>query len=139
MSDGATRHDPGPQAARSLLAALERAAALALALAALSGGAARANPLPDPMRPPLLAHARAAAPEPLPVLSGIVTVDGRRSAIVDGRLVHAGSPVGGCTVEAVLIDGVRLRTPHGPRELHLPTPTTLVKKPAAEHPRGESP
>lgn len=92
----------------------------------------------DPTRPPALARATASH-RGTPVLSGIVTVAGRRNAIVDGQLVHVGSIVGPFTIESILSDGVRYRDAHGVRELHLASPSP-VKKPAADPQRasGES-
>jgi hypothetical protein len=85
----------------------------------------------DPMRPPAPSErAHAAQAEPDPAVTAIFRDGGRRSAIVGGRLVHAGDTVGRCLIEAVLEDGVRC---HGAtaRELHLPLADLEVKKPAA--------
>ncbi len=114
------------------------AAALA-GLAALKLASATADAIHDPMRPPISARPSGVTREAVPVLSGIVTVEGRRSAILDGRLVHPGSILGPYTVEAILNDGVRLHSAHGARELHLPMPSSPIKKPAAERSRGETP
>jgi|GEM_PF-2487487 hypothetical protein len=110
-----------------------------LLVCSLLGAQASADGLRDPTRPPARVHAAAAAHAPTPVLCGIVTADGRRSAIVDGLVVHAGSIVGPFTIESVLADGVRYRDAHGVHELHLAA-ASPIKKPAAEPRRasGES-
>jgi hypothetical protein len=95
----------------------------ALALPALAGG------LRDPTRPPLRASAGARA-EPTPVLSAVYSgINGRRSAIVNGELVHDGSAVGPFQIEEVLADGVRYRYAGHPQELHLPRTLDMIKKP----------
>lgn len=102
----------------------------------LAPGLGHADGMRDPMRPPLPAQRTAATHEAIPVLSGIVSVDGRRRAIVDGHLVHAGSVLGSVTIDAILEDGVRYRNAHGVRELHL-APASSIKKPSVQG-RGES-
>lgn len=118
---------------------------IALAGALLGAAAiARAEMPRDPMRPPSL-PGRAAPQAPRkasPVLSAVLTFQGRRTAIFDGRLVHDGSVVGVYTIDSVLPDGVRYRDGHLTHELHLAHPGTPIKKPAAEPAHaasGESP
>ena len=109
-----------------------------------SFAAARAAEPRDPMRPPARESRPAGAParEPVPILSAVMTFNGRRTAIFNGRLVHAGSVVGAYTIDSVLEDGVRYRSAHLRGELHLPHPEYPFKKPAAQParvPSGESP
>ncbi len=125
------------------LAAVPLTAVLVLALLAPSAGARAAEPR-DPMRPPTWQSHPAGAParEAAPILSAVMTFNGRRTAIFNGRLVHDGSVVGAYTIDAVLGDGVRYRSAHLKGELHLPHPESPFKKPAAEParvPSGESP
>ena len=107
-------------------------AALALSLAAT----ASADALRDPMRPPMPAGKAPAAHAPAPVLSAVLSVDGARTAIVNGRLVRAGSVVDGYSVEEVLTDGVRMRRAGVLQELRLPQPSTVIKRPAADGARA---
>jgi hypothetical protein len=93
-------------------------------------GGACAQGLNDPTRPPAPAHA-ATARLPVPTLSGVLTIDGRRSAILEGHLVHAGSVLGPLTIDAVLADGVRYHDAHGVHELHLAAPTSIKKNAAS--------
>ena len=109
-----------------------------------SPAGARADAPRDPMRPPApVARAEhAPARDTGPVLSAVLTFNARRSAIFNGRLVHAGSVIGPYTIESVLEDGVRYRNAGLTHELHLPHPESPIKKPAAQGPRapsGESP
>jgi hypothetical protein len=120
-----------------------KSAMLLLALLASPAGA-RADEPRDPMRPPAAASRAAGAParEAAPVLSAVMTFNGRRSAIFNGRLVHDGSVVGAYTIDSVLADGVRFRSARLSGELHLPHPEFSIKKPAAEParmPSGETP
>ncbi len=98
----------------------------------------------DPMRPPIRESHAAGGParEAAPVVSAVMTFDGKRSAIFNGRLVHAGSVVGAYTIQSVLEDGVRYTSARQSGEMHLPHPESPIKKPAAEAaraPSGESP
>lgn len=106
---------------------------LALGIAGLGLAlTAGADGLRDPTRPPL-AQTHAAAPqEPLPQLSAVLTFDGKRVAIFNGRLVRPGSVVGAYTIESVLEDGVRYRHASQTHELHLAHTGSTMKKPAAE-------
>jgi len=111
------------------------AAAAALGLA----WAASADGLRDPTRPPMPeGHTAAAASEPAPVLSAVLTFNGERTAIFNGRLVRSGSVVGAYTIDAVLEDGVRYRRASQTHELHLAHNGTTIKKPAAGPARAAS-
>jgi hypothetical protein len=116
---------------------LGRPALAACALGALCAlaSAAHAQALRDPMRPPLAAQASQVAADPAPVLSAVLDFGGNRSAIFNGRLVHAGSTVGAYTIDRILADGVRYRRDGEVRELHL-RQATSVKQPAAEPKRA---
>jgi hypothetical protein len=120
-----------------------KSAILLVALLASPAGA-RADEPRDPMRPPARESRAAGVParEAAPVLSAVMTFNGRRTAIFNGRLVHDGSVVGAYTIDSVLADGVRYRSAHLTGEMHLPHPESPIKKPAAESaraPSGESP
>jgi hypothetical protein len=101
------------------------AAALGMTLSAAAGE------IRDPTRPPMRdAHAAEAAREPAPVLSAVMSFNGKRKAIFNGRVVTDGSVVGAYTIDAVLEDGVRYRHASSTHELHLAHPATTFKKPA---------
>lgn len=120
-------------------AALMPACAMAALVAAST---AAADELRDPTRPPMReAHGAEAVHEPAPVLSAVMTFNGKRTAIFNGRLVRDGSVIGPYTIASVLEDGVRYRRSNEMHELHL-AHTSTVKKPAAEPapaPSGEQP
>jgi hypothetical protein len=99
---------------------------------------ANAEDLHDPTRPPLLEHHAAAPLESAPTLSAVLNFNGERSAIFNGHLVHGGSVVGGYTILAVLEDGVRYRHAGQSQELHMPHPTSSIKKPAVDVLRASS-
>jgi len=105
-------------------------------LALAAAATAPADALRDPTRPPHAVAARAAAPEPPPVLSAVFSAGERRSAIFNGRLVRAGDSVGTYQIEDVTADGVRYRHAGAVRDLRLPQPPDTVKKPAAAPARG---
>jgi hypothetical protein len=105
---------------------------IALVVALLAGAGAVADNLRDPTRPPTLASRAAGTRTPAPVLSAVLSVDGARSAIFNGRLVHSGAVVDGYTIEEVLVDGVRVSRAGVAQELRLPQPLAGVKKPAVE-------
>lgn len=105
---------------------------------ALFAFVARADGLPDPMRPPVAAGRSAEPRESTPVLTAVLKFDGERSAIFNGHLVHGGTSVGAYTIEAVLEDGVRYRHGGQVQELRLPHLVTSIKKPAADTPRAAS-
>jgi hypothetical protein len=118
-------------------------AVLLFALLASPSGACADEPR-DPMRPPARESRPAGGParEAAPILSAVMTFNGRRTAIFNGRLVHDGSVVGAYTIDSVLEDGVRFRSAHLSGEMHLPHPESPIKKPAAAPARvssGESP
>jgi cytochrome c1 len=115
------------------------AATLVWAIAALGTAAgAAADELRDPTRPPMReAHGAQVVREAAPVLSAVMTFNGRRTAIFNGRLVRDGSVVGPYTIASVLEDGVRYRRSNEMHELHL-AHTSTVKKPAAEPARASS-
>jgi hypothetical protein len=85
----------------------------------------------DPMRPPLPAAARAATRNAEPVVTAVFIAAGHRTAIVDGRVVHAGDSVRGSAIDAVLDDGIRYHRAGSVHELHLAPTELQVKKPAA--------
>jgi hypothetical protein len=102
-------------------------------------GTANAEELHDPTRPPLAErHVAAALQESAPTLSAVLNFNGARSAIFNGHLVHSGSAVGGYTILAVLEDGVRYRHAGQSQELHMPHPTSSIKKPAVDVLRASS-
>jgi hypothetical protein len=107
-----------------------------------SPAGARAGEPRDPTRPPAReSHPSGPAREAAPVLSAVMTFNGRRSAIFNGRLVHDGSVVGAYTIDSVLEDGVRYRSAQRSGEVHLARPESPIKKPAAgpaRVPSGES-
>jgi hypothetical protein len=113
-----------------------RAANLAIALCCLAMlgllRAAAGQDLRDPTRPPHEEHAREAVLEQAPVVSAVLTFEGKRTAIFNGRLVHDGSVVGDYTIDQILADGVRYRRAHEVHEAHLPRPASSMKQPAAE-------
>lgn len=103
------------------------------------GQYACAEEIRDPTRPPMRdAHAPDAAREPAPVLSAVMSFDGRRIAIFNGHVVTGGSVVGAYTIDSVLEDGVRYRHANATHELHLAHPETTFKKPAAGPARSPS-
>jgi hypothetical protein len=99
------------------------------ALLGLLAFAAHAD-LRDPMRPPLAA-AGPAAPhvEPLPTLSAVMGGEGRRVAILAGRVVRPGDVVAGGVVAAVAPDGVSFRRGGTVHELKL-APAVRVRQTA---------
>jgi hypothetical protein len=101
-------------------------------------GTANAEGLRDPTRPPLAAHHAAVFYESAPTLSAVLNFNGERSAIFNGHLVHSGSEIGGYTIIAVLEDGVRYRHAGQSQELHMPHPTSSIKKPAVDVLRASS-
>lgn len=109
--------------------------AAALGLAAT----AAADELRDPTRPPMREERGAqVVREATPVLSAVMSFDGKRTAIFNGRLVRDGSVVGAYTIAAVLEDGVRYRRGGEVHELHLAHAASLIKRPAAEPVRASS-
>jgi len=100
---------------------------------------ANAEDLHDPTRPPVLFERHAAASqESAPILSAVLNFNGERSAIFNGHLVHSGSAVGSYTIVAILEDGVRYRHAGQSQELHMPHPTSSIKKPAVDVLRASS-
>jgi hypothetical protein len=105
----------------------------AVLFAPLSG----ADVLRDPTRPPT-PRARAAAAEPLPVLSAIMGQGGDRIAIFNGRIARRGATVGSYCITAIRDDGVTYRHAGLSRDLNLPR-TATFKNPstsAARQPMG---
>jgi len=111
--------------------------AFGLALLGLAWTAS-ADGLRDPTRPPLPKSQAAVAHEPAPVLSAVLSFNGERTAIFNGRLVRSGSVVGAYTIDSVFEDGVRYRHASQTHELHLAHKGSTVKKPAAEPARASS-
>jgi hypothetical protein len=101
-------------------------------------GTASAEELRDPTRPPLAERHVATPQESAPTLSAVMNFNGERSAIFNGHLVRSGSAVGGYTILAVLEDGVRYRHAGQSLELHMPHPTSSLKKPAVDVLRASS-
>jgi hypothetical protein len=99
---------------------------------------ANAEDLHDPTRPPLAERHAAVPSESAPTLSAVLNFNGERRAIFNGHLVRSGSAVGGYTILAVLEDGVRYRHAGQSLELHMPHPTSSIKKPAVEVLRASS-
>ena len=99
---------------------------------------ANAEELRDPTRPPIAERHMAALKESGPTLSAVLNFNGERSAIFNGHLVHSGSAVGAYTILAVLEDGVRYRRAGQSQELHMPHPTSSIKKPAVDVLRASS-
>jgi hypothetical protein len=97
-------------------------------LLALTGTAALAEDLQDPMRPPDTGSAphvtsRLAQTQ----VTGLIIAPERRAAIVDGQVVRAGDRAGLCLVLEVLDNGVRCRFPKGVRTVLLPAQAADVK------------
>jgi hypothetical protein len=106
--------------------------AFAVFAAVLVMSCAAAGEIRDPTRPPMRdAQATGAPREPAPVLSAVMSFNGKRIAIFNGCVVSGGSVVGAYTIDSVLEDGVRYRYANATHELHLAHPATLFKKPAA--------
>jgi hypothetical protein len=99
---------------------------------------ANAEGLRDPTRPPLAERHAAVPHESAPTLSAVLNFNGERSAIFNGHLVRSGSAVDGYTILAVLEDGVRYRHAGQSQELHMPHPTSSLKKPAVDVLRASS-
>lgn len=108
-----------------------RLSLLALGLLAMSrGGAALAESVPDPTRPP--AGTDASAPAIVasgPVLQLIRTLDGKRIAVISGQTVKVGSKVNDAIVTQIEDDRVVLRGPEGLQTLKLFP--EVEKRPAA--------
>ena len=95
----------------------------------------------DPTQPPQAAHSIPAQREITPVLTAVLSANGRRTAIVNGQLVRGAGSVDAFVIEMVLADGIRYRRIGRPghasstQELHLPrvsshfkTPTTALTR-----------
>jgi hypothetical protein len=115
---------------------MKRAVLCGLVLAFAS--AAHADGAADPMRPPVVDGRGGEPREAAPVLSAVLTFNGVHSAIFNGHLVHEGATVGNYTIEAVLVDGVRVRRGGVVQELRLPRLASSIKKPAIESDRVAS-
>ena len=100
--------------------------------------AASADPVRDPMRPPLASSAREALRYSEPAVTAVFIATDRRAAIVDGRVVHAGDIVGDCAIDAVLDDGIRFHRAGVVHELHLAHSGSNIKKVAALRARDTS-
>ena len=76
---------------------------LILAAACAFAGAALAQPLADPTRPPLhgSVEARDAAPAPLTRLQSVLISAGRSRAVIDGRAFQVGERVGDAMLVAI--------------------------------------
>ena len=92
---------------------------LSLILISLSG-AALAEILPDPTRPPSGVEAVVTAVAPSgPLLQLIRTLDGKRIAVVSGQVVNVGSKMNNLVVTRIDEDRVILRGPEGVLTLKL--------------------
>lgn len=87
----------------------------------LSSLCLHAETLPDPTRPPASLDAGGAAPvvPSGPVVQVIRTLHGKRSALISGQEVVAGSKLGDATVTRIDEDRVELRGPEGLQTLKL--------------------
>ena len=92
---------------------------LSLMLIGLSG-AAQAESLPDPTRPPPGVDAAATIVVTSgPMLQVIRTLDGQRLAIISGQALKVGGKVGDAIVTRIDEDRVMLRGPEGVQTLKL--------------------
>lgn len=92
---------------------------LILFLFSLSGAALAQN-LPDPTRPPAGMDAMIPATAPSgPTLQLIRTLDGKRIAIISGQTLQVGGKVGDAVVTRIEEDRVALRSAEGVVELKL--------------------
>ena len=80
-------------------------------LAALLAGAAQAQPMGDPMRPPGLTASGGLAPEPSagPHLQSVLISPQRRLAVINGETVALGGKVGDATLVRIAETGVVLK------------------------------
>ena len=86
---------------------------LSLMMISLSG-AALAETLPDPTRPPSGVETAVTAVAPSgPLLQMIRTLDGKRIAVVSGQAVNVGSKMNNLVVTRIDEDRVMLRGPEG--------------------------
>ncbi len=96
--------------------------ALLTGVLSVSMSLSHAAPLPDPTEPwratPDMVAAPAAAPAPYQ-LHAILIGDGRRQAIINGRLLHEGEKLDGLRVRAIRADGVQLEGSQGKQTLRL--------------------
>jgi len=111
---------------------MRRAAATAAILAAgwFSWGSAASQVLHDPTEPPSAGplSASAAPAEAGTTLQSVIVSEGRKLAMIDGRMYRAGDKVGDATVMAISANEVTLRGPEGIKVLKL---YASLKKPAA--------
>ncbi|NCO58761.1 MAG: hypothetical protein GW783_09140 [Deltaproteobacteria bacterium] len=84
----------------------------------------------DPANDPFhLPHPRqtVAIAQHAPSLQGVLTGEGRTTALVDGMAVAVGDPLAGGRVAAIAATGVRISTPHGDRWLEFqPSPADAL-------------
>lgn len=97
-----------------------------------------ADPLRDPMRPPMAASEHSGPRYSEPAVTAVFISSDHRAAIVDGRLIHAGDLVGDSTIDEVLNDGIRYHRGSVSRELHLAHSATSIKKSASLPARDNS-
>lgn len=108
----------------SVILAKRLVTGLALAGMALTTAA---EPVADPMRPPDGAQgkggAEAAPPPPRPdlALQSTLVAAGRRSAVINGRIVGVGGVIEGVRVVGITPSRVRLRDARGTFTLRLPS------------------
>jgi hypothetical protein len=102
----------------------KRYALLLLALA----GAAQAEGLPDPTRPPVLVEGEATAAAAPGGLQSIIRRDkGGAAAVINGQYVELGGKVGDARLERIGEDFVELRSASGREKMYL-TPGIGKKK-----------
>jgi MSHA biogenesis protein MshK len=125
----------GSGKSESRISSHEAAARLILSVAALLllslASLAHADPLIDPMRPANLP--RAAAPrdaEPASRVSAVFLANGRRVAVLDGRVVKQGDRMGDLVIQEVLADGVRYTRGGRSEIVRLPRQDARVRRSA---------
>lgn len=83
------------------------------ASAALLAGSAMAQPLADPMRPPIAGPVESATKPAEPAVQMIMIAPERRYAVIDGQTVTQGGRVGDARVVRIAETEVTLRGPAG--------------------------
>lgn len=103
---------------------------IALAASSLVLGAALAQPLADPTRPPNEGRTASTQSEPAPAtrLQSVLISSARSIAVIDGRAVRLGERVGDATVVAIEPGEVILRRGAAHERLTL-VPLAVGKKP----------
>lgn len=100
-----------------------------LAASSVLAGAALAQPLADPTRPPTPAPAQLRQSEaPRQRLQSVLISAGRRIAVIDGRAVHLGGRVGDATLVSIEPAQVTLQRGAAHERLTL-LPSAIEKRP----------